>query len=282
MEQFIELEYKSIGDIIKYIGENPEYCNDIMNVFEENSHLLNIKNNNKRLLGGTYFGFYSNNILEGIFLFTNKNSLVFHYRNKSVLKKVGVLLEIKRRKPRYIKGESSQVEDLFSIIHKTVDVENLNNCLFMTRKKINVSDRVSSFKVYPISRINEIKNIDFFVEVENHFNRNYYSINDLRKKLVESKDEDYLVYENEVGIVAQGLIEKKNSRFAQIGGLYVQREYRRNGIARSILEGLINCISKTDLDPCLIVRKDNKNAVMLYEEYGFERVYDYSIYEINY
>lgn len=286
MGKFVELGYEDVGDIIAYLGKSPDYCNDILNIFEESNGPVSeaqvaVKESCK-LNGGTYFGYYLDDYLQGIFLFTNKNSLVFYYSNKAVLKKVGVLLEIKKRKPKYIKGISEQVEELYGIIHKTVDLEKSNLCYFMSLNDFEVREFVQSDNIKSISEYKGIKNIEFFVEVENKFDRNYYSINDLRKKLVDSLDQDYLVYDLEDKIVGQGLIEKKNSYFAQIGGLYVQSSIRRRGIGKEILGRILEKVHEKNLTPILIVKKDNQNAIALYKDYGFVEKYDYSVYELNY
>jgi ribosomal protein S18 acetylase RimI-like enzyme len=286
MGKFVELAYNDIDDIVGYLDENPDYCNDILNIFEEsNGSIKDLKSSmkgNRKLQGGTYFGYYREDALQGLFLFTNKNSLVFYYSNRSVLNKVGVLLEIKKRKPKYIKGVSEQVDDLYKIIHKTVDLDKSNLCYFMSLNDCNKDSLEINDNIKSINEYKEIKNIDFFVEVENKFDRNYYSINDLRKKLVDSRDTNYLVYSSNDRIVGQGLIEKQNSYFAQIGGLYVQTSMRGKGIGKEILARILEKLCDKEITPILIVKKDNDNAIALYRNYGFVEKYDYSVYELSY
>jgi ribosomal-protein-alanine N-acetyltransferase len=54
--------------------------------------------------------------------------------------------------------------------------------------------------------------------------------------------------------------------------LYVAPEYRRRGIAKEIMNGLINFAEKRGKNITLEVRKSNCNAIDLYTGLGFKKI----------
>lgn len=60
---------------------------------------------------------------------------------------------------------------------------------------------------------------------------------------------------------------------AELDDIYVMEEYRRLGIGKKLLDALFqDCYEKHCFNITLEVRENNKNALMLYRNYGFEPV----------
>ncbi|MBN1798200.1 MAG: GNAT family N-acetyltransferase [Spirochaetales bacterium] len=63
----------------------------------------------------------------------------------------------------------------------------------------------------------------------------------------------------------------------QIGGVFTRQEYRRHGIAHSLMLELLKYIFRLEKTACLFVKKINKPAFMLYKKLGFKIVSDFRI-----
>jgi hypothetical protein len=61
----------------------------------------------------------------------------------------------------------------------------------------------------------------------------------------------------------------------QIGGVFVEPEYRGRGIAGAMMAYLLGITAKEGRGASLFVKKDNKPALALYERLGFAPIDDF-------
>lgn len=83
---------------------------------------------------------------------------------------------------------------------------------------------------------------------------------------------------NIVGMISYNYQQKKKlQHIANIYGVYVTREFRKQGIGKKLLEAALAEIlkNKNIIKICLGVMKDQKEAVALYKKIGFTVVGDF-------
>lgn len=106
--------------------------------------------------------------------------------------------------------------------------------------------------------IEEIKDISLLKDLFNEYKDNYNPIiNDYTKIYAYKTDNKYVSF-----IVAQILYEN-----AEIIDIYVTNDYRRRGIAKELMNTIIN--NKEVKNITLEVNINNKNAILLYNSLGF-------------
>ena len=107
--------------------------------------------------------------------------------------------------------------------------------------------------------IEEIKDISLLKDLFNEYKDNYNPIiNDYTKIYVYKTDNKYVSF-----IVDQILYEN-----AEIIDIYVTNDYRRRGIAKELMNTVIN--NKEVKNITLEVNINNKNAILLYNSLGFK------------
>ena len=107
--------------------------------------------------------------------------------------------------------------------------------------------------------IEEIKDINLLKDLFNEYKDNYSPIiNDYTKVYAYKIDNRYVSF-----IVAQILYEN-----AEIIDIYVTNDYRRRGIAKELMNTIIN--NKEVKNITLEVNINNKNAILLYNSLGFK------------
>ena len=107
--------------------------------------------------------------------------------------------------------------------------------------------------------IEEIKDISLLKDLFNEYKDNYDPIiNDYTKVYAYKIDNKYVSF-----IVAQILYEN-----AEIIDIYVTPEYRRKGIAKKLMNTIID--NKDVKNITLEVNINNKNAILLYNSLGFK------------
>ena len=109
-----------------------------------------------------------------------------------------------------------------------------------------------------IERINNIEVIkDLFFKYKEKYNP---IINDYTFILSYKIDNKYVAF-----LIYQLLYEK-----AEVIDIFVLDEYRRKGIAKALLNGMLK--DKTIKSVTLEVKESNKNAILLYNSLGFNEV----------
>ena len=107
--------------------------------------------------------------------------------------------------------------------------------------------------------IEEIKDISLLKDLFNEYKDNYDPIiNDYTKVYAYKIDNKYVSF-----IVGQILYEN-----AEIIDIYVTNNYRRRGIAKELMNTIIN--NKEVKNITLEVNINNKNAILLYNSLGFK------------
>ena len=107
--------------------------------------------------------------------------------------------------------------------------------------------------------IEEIKDISLLKDLFNEYKDNYDPIiNDYTKVYAYKMDNKYVSF-----IVGQILYEN-----AEIIDIYVTPEYRRKGIAKKLMNTIID--NKDVKNITLEVNINNKNAILLYNSLGFK------------
>lgn len=107
--------------------------------------------------------------------------------------------------------------------------------------------------------IEEIKDISLLKDLFNEYKDNYDPIiNDYTKVYAYKIDNKYVSF-----IVAQILYEN-----AEVIDIYVTPEYRRKGIAKKLMNIVINNEQVKNIT--LEVNINNKNAILLYNSLGFK------------
>lgn len=83
------------------------------------------------------------------------------------------------------------------------------------------------------------------------------------------------LYKNK--IIARAQINGTGSMYEQIGGVFVQPQYRRLHAGTAVMAALMSDIYKRGKIPCLYVKKTNIPAIRLYKKLGFSTIDEFSI-----
>ncbi|MDK2919378.1 MAG: uncharacterized protein PWQ37_2111 [Candidatus Petromonas sp.] len=239
-----------------------------------------IENNPFHRRSGDYYGYFVEDKIKGIFLFTNMGSFVCHYEDDGVLKKIALLKTIKKYKPKYMLGVSSKMIPLWMMLQKTAKCSKYEECHYMILEKENFNPFIVKNDIVNAKDYEFFKAIDFLIEVEKAFGRNPKTINELKNTVYDRTNEEEYLYLLENGsIVAQGVIQTTTSRINQIGGVYTVPSSRGKGYAKAVVSKLCTKILDRDKMPTLIVAKDNEGAKKAYMDIGFKYYSDYLVIE---
>lgn len=100
-----------------------------------------------------------------------------------------------------------------------------------------------------------------------------FKVKDYFKNVIKNKNNMLLCYEEDEiikGYIYLKLIDNDNKKGYLIDGLYVDTEYRNNGIATMLIEKSLNIIKDTNVDFVDInVMSTNRVAINLYKSFGF-------------
>jgi len=113
-----------------------------------------------------------------------------------------------------------------------------------------------------------------FDETIKEGNTRYYN----PRSCFNSKDHYMVVAEDKGKIVGSGFCKtakepnwSKNKKRGHIGVLFVEKEYRRKGIGKMIVDELINWLKKRNIKDIRIqAYSKNTNAIKAYKKYGFK------------
>lgn len=282
MSSIIKLTENEHHEVSDYIYKNFWSCVEIAKIFDKNG----LKNKLSDKNSGDFLGFINDdNVLEGIFVFTNNKRLLLHFVNDEVSKKVDLLKAIKHYKPEYMSGPSEHVQVVWKMFERTVKRYKYTDSMYMVLE--NHQDLIKGFEseemIRQASKEDAREQMKFFLELEKSFRRNHMTINQIQKRILERiGSNEYLVIEKNGHLIAQGFVEDKIKAFSQIGGIYVSESERGHMYGKKIVEHLSYYILKKGQIPMLAVLKDNKVAVHIYEAIGFVNQVDFSIVEIEF
>ena len=98
-------------------------------------------------------------------------------------------------------------------------------------------------------------------------------VKDYFKNNIKNEDNILLCHEEDKtinGYIYLKLVDANNKRGYLIDGLYVDEEYRNNGIGTRLIESSLNIIKDTNIEFIDInVLAHNNNAINLYKKFGF-------------
>jgi predicted GNAT family acetyltransferase len=267
-------------DIVRhYLYKNFWSCIEIIKTFEKSGLRQDLMNKD----AGVYYGYFYENILSGLLVFTNNKKMMVHYMNEDILKKVDLLKAIRYHKPEYFTGVSVQSKNIWKVFERTIKRYNYKESQYMVCDRKTFEEPTTSFKIRPAHLEDGQKNIGFFMHVEREFKRRHMTVNQLKDRIKRRHNtKEYLVAEVQGHVIGQGFIEEKIHGFWQIGGVYTSPLYRGLGVGESLMKTLMKVISENGCIPVLAVLKSNDSAIKLYNKIGFNAVVDYSIYEIEY
>lgn len=277
MSNIVRMTENNHEMVSNYIYQNFWGCIEIAKIFDKNGlrNIISDKN------AGTFLGFINDDdILEGLFVFTNNKRFLLHFINDDVTKKVDLLKAIKHFKPEYMSGASRQVEMVWQMFERTVKRYKYSNSMYMILEDQDLLDT----SIVREANISDAKlQVKFLLEIEKSFERNHMTINQMQKRIHErEKTSEYLVIEENKKFVAQGFVEDKIQAFSQIGGVYTTADCRGKGYAKMIVSALCKAILSKGNIPILAVLQDNLPAVTAYESLGFVKTIDFSIIEIEF
>lgn len=262
-----------------YIYQNFWGCIEIAKCFDK----VGIKHRISDKNSGYYFGFFNDNILEGIFLFTNNKRFMLHFINPDVSKKVDLLKAIKHYRPEYMSGPTEMVKHIWKMFERTVKRYNYKKSMYMV---LNRNDHLilSEELVIREAKVEDAKQYgNFLLTIEKHFGRNHMTINQLQKRIADRVgDHAYLIALDGQKLIGQGFVEDKINAFWQIGGVFTLPEVRGKGVASCLVSQLSERVLNEGYIPILAVLEENVPAVKAYEKLGFEKAVDFSIIEIEF
>jgi predicted GNAT family acetyltransferase len=262
-----------------YLYKNFWSCIEIIKIFEKTGLKQDLMNKD----AGVYYGYYYNDVLSGLIVFTNNKKMLAHYINDDLLKKVDLLKAIRFHKPEYFTAIDIQAQEIWKVFERTIKRYNYKESQYMVCDENSFEALMSPYNIRSAHLEDGQKNIGFFMQVEREFKRRHMSINQLKQRIkMRNKTREYLVVEDNHHIIAQGFVEEKIHGFWQIGGIYTSPLYRGKGVGELLVKTLMNVIAENACIPILAVLKNNEFAVKLYEKIGFNAVVAYSIYEIEY
>jgi RimJ/RimL family protein N-acetyltransferase len=207
-----------------------------------------------------------------------------HYADERVKSKYNVLMTLLHIEPTCLKGDNFSVSLTQKIIDKSISSVQEECYYWMSIPKDKILDLTESRLLEKIERFrpsgiemtlanqidfNEI--VPFLIEVEKYFNRKSLSVNQLKKKMAERNLADaYLLVKTNNQAIGQGLLEYELPKHRLIGGIYVSERFRQKGIGNLITCSLIQLVLEKQKLPTLTVDVENKDAIKLYEQLGFE------------
>ena len=98
-----------------------------------------------------------------------------------------------------------------------------------------------------------------------------FVVKDYFKNVINNKDNILFCYEEDEiikGYIYLKLVDNDNQKGYLIDGLYVDIEYRNNGIATKLIENALTTIDNVDFID-INVMANNKAAINLYKHFGF-------------
>lgn len=207
-----------------------------------------------------------------------------HFADDRVKSKYSVLKTLLHIKPTCLKGDNFSVTLTQKIIDKSIDSVQEEHYYWMSIHKDKIVDFTekrlleiiegfsqSGIEIILANQIDFNEIVPFLIEVEKYFNRKSLSVNQLKKKMAERNLADaYLLVKKDDQAIGQGLLEYELPKHRLIGGIYVSEHFREKGIGKLITSSLIQVVLEKHKLPTLTVDVENKNAIKLYQQLGFE------------
>lgn len=222
---------------------------------------------------GDWFGAFNDEILIGVFQFSNHRSLLCHYTDAEILKKVILLKTIRNYNPKNLSGTQQCMDPIYKMLSRSVRDVHYAECwqMFALERLEPLTQSHTGNLTFMDARAYDLNRaVDFLIEAEKAFGRKPRMINDLKLRIQDREEQEtYLFLLDKGVVVAQGMIEYFTSRHAQISAVYTAREQRGKGYGTILMQELMHRIRILGIRPALIVEKRNTAALSLYEKLGF-------------
>lgn len=220
---------------------------------------------------GNYYGYFMEEELRGVIAFYNMGSLIFHYED---------IRAIDEFKSLALEEEFKTIIGPKHIVDKLVDE-------IKYEKKI--TDYIESkyfinknFQEYCLTgetlSINELSDeaVDFLVESrELGFDEDIDMEEAFENIKYRDKDEYIIFIRNSEKIVATANLRRSAENLSQIGGIYVDENFREKGYGKKVVSELCKLIIREGKVPCVAVENNNIAAIKVYEDLGFEKCGNY-------
>jgi len=274
MEAFIELGNIHVENIIDYINRHG---------WEAHGFYYGLKIENEKWCirnGSTYFGLVKDKKLLGMASFSSARVMTCHFEDESVFRKLDFLKAIRKFRPSLIKADLAALQKIKTVLTRVAICEDIKLCQVMhvSSKSFNRDENVHGM-VVDASLIPIRDAVQFLLQVEKAFGRNPLTMNQLKDKV--DAIENYMYYIDENRIQGQVVIEFQTNEFAQLGGVYTVPSLRGQGIGKRLTSVMTERMLASGLQVNLLVMKENKAAVKVYETLGFEAVHEMGLMPVN-
>jgi len=278
MERLVVLNNSDIEQVIEFL--NKEHISNAIIL----GHITKygMENNPSIKRSGTYYGFYVDNNLRGVFAFINTGCLYLYFEDDKILNKIILLKTIKHHKPKNISGLENLVMPLWKRLEKTAKCLRFEECNYMVLNTNRFVPYYGKNKIIDSKEYDFSKSLDFLIHVEKAFDRNPNTVNDLKSKILNrDKEENYLFLIEDDKIVSQGLIQISSLQMSEIGGIFTLPPYRGRYFGKALISRLCEIILTRNKIPFLIVNKSNERGNNLYKSLGFQHFSDYLAIEMQ-
>lgn len=252
-----------------FLSRFPEETLELTGRFEK----YGLKNTRLHKKEGDWYGVFRDETLTGIFQFSNHHSLLCHYTDAEILRKVVLLKTIRQYKPRNLSGVRQCVDPIYQLLSKSVKDVRYAECWQMfapaeepvSAPAVPRQGGIMDARQYDLNRA-----MDFLIEAEKAFGRKPRMNSDLKVRILDREEQEtYLFLLDNGNVVAQGMIEYHTARYAQISAVYTAKALRGKGYGTVLMQELMSRIRRMGLQPALIVENRNTAALSLYEKLGF-------------
>ena len=282
MKLLRKIHPKDEANVKEYIEQNYWGCLNIASAI--NQHGMTNQRNAKD--SGDMYGYFVEDRLCGLFLFTNNFGFYPHFTDESVISKIDLLRAIKYYKPKLIEGTDIVIAKIWTVIDRTIIWYQYNKSSLMIREEILTNEEGDSEEGIQAILANEIdinKEVEFFIDVERHFGHNYKTVNQLKERITtRAERNEYVLIMKDAEIVAQGFVEKNIDQYSKISGIYTVPNYRSNGYGKAVTWEIIKKVYENNHVPILTVLNENTVAKQMYENMGFQVIADYVVAETRF
>lgn len=263
MESFLQIDHNRVSEIIAYIQAHGREARGFYYGLKQDGQEWCVRS------GSTFFGFDIDGILHAVVLFSATGVMTCHVDSEAIYKKLDFLKVMRKFKPTLIKSNLKTLEKIQMVLSRVAVCEEIERCLLMeTTCDLFVPDRSAHGMIVDAALIDIHDAVPFLLEVERAFGRNPLSVNQLKEK-VEGMD-NYVYYVDERKIMGQAAIEYTAEDHAQLGGVYIRKDYRSRGIGRRVTSVMTQRMLDRGLRVSLLVYKDNLPAVRMYQNLGYQ------------
>lgn len=235
-----------------------------------------IENDRLSRRAGDYYGFFSNNGLQGMLTFYNLGSVVPHFETTAAIQSFVILL--RQRKFEVLVGMKKIVEPLSLVLNQYKQIQDRDDSYYFVnyaRKPFSLS---AVHQIADVETLRQSLALNFVVEAYREgFKRRFNS--ELAARLIEDRGpEEAFIFLLVDGMpAAQAMIQVTTGRIGQIGGVYTSESNRGKGYCKALVAELCRRIHSLGKIPTLMVRKDNSPAIRAYQALGFTCYDEYLI-----